>query len=379
VLAAGLLAGVGGASLVIGTTPGQEPVQPLREEALRDLETFAGWLRRHGVRGYVGEVGWPARDPAEAAAWNELADAWYRAADAERLWVTAWATGAWFDHSYPLAIYVRTRGGLVPRAQATVVERHPSRPGVLRGVVVAGGEFGSDAPGFSNERPGTYGVAYRYEPPETFRALATRGISLVRLPFRWERVQPLLGGDLDPAEVQRIARTVADAHAAGLLVVLDLHNFGEYRTADGSARLGAEIDEATFADTWRRLAEAFAGVPGILGYDLMNEPVSTQPSASGSAERTWERFSQVAVDAIRATGDRRVICVEGYPWSAARDWPTHHPRPWIVDPVGKVRYEAHQYWDEDRSGRYVRSYAEERDAAERRSRGESDARSSRTS
>lgn len=57
-------------------------------DTCRDLETFAGWLRRHGARGYVGEVGWPARDPAEAAEWNELGDAWYRAADAERLWVT---------------------------------------------------------------------------------------------------------------------------------------------------------------------------------------------------------------------------------------------------------------------------------------------------
>jgi hypothetical protein len=85
------------------------------------------------------------------------------------------------------------------------------------------------------------------------------------------------------------------------------------------------------------------------------------------------------VTAIRATGDRHVVCVEGYPWAAARDWPVHHPRPWISDPLGRVRYEAHQYWDADRSGRYARSYADERAAAERRSLSESEARSSRTS
>ena len=103
---------------------------------------------------------------------------------------------------------------------------------------MAGGEFGTDGAGFSNAAPGIYGATYRYDPPQTFRALARRGIRLVRLPFRWERVQPQLGGELDPAEVERIRETVAAAHAAGLVVVLDLHNFGEYRTAAGSARLG---------------------------------------------------------------------------------------------------------------------------------------------
>jgi hypothetical protein len=370
---------VGGASLVVGTSAGQErAADPLRTRALQDLEAFAGWLRRYGVRGYVGEVGWPARSAAEARAWNVVAEAWYRSADRDRLWVTAWAAGA-FDASYPLAVYTQTQAGLAPRPQAAVVERHPSRRGVLRGVVVAGGEFGTELPGFSNMAPGLYGTAYRYDRPQTFRALARRAIALVRLPFRWERVQPQLGGELDTAEVERIRGTVAAAQAAGLLVVLDLHNYAEYRTADGSARLGAEIDASTFADTWRRLALAFAGQPGLVGYDLMNEPANVQPLPGQTPERTWEAFSQAAVTAIRSTGDRRVVFVEGYPWSAAAEWSAHHPRPWIADPLGKVRYEAHQYWDADRSGRYALSYAEERAGAERRSRSESDAPSSRSS
>ena len=378
-LAAVFVAGVAGASLVVGTTPGPEaPMDPVQAAALHDLETFTGWLRRNGVRGYIGEVGWPARSPAEARAWNAVADAWYRGADRDHLWVTAWATGQ-FDASYPLAIYAWTSAGLQPRPQAAVVERHVSQDDVLRGVVVAGGEFGTDDPVFSNATPGTYGTAYRYDPPQTFRELAQRGITLVRLPFRWERVQPQLGGELDPAEVERIRGTVAAAHAAGLLVVLDLHNFGEYRTVAGAAPLGPGVDEVTFADTWRRLALALGGTPGVLGYDLMNEPAKLEGSVGRTAERTWEDFSQAAVSAIRSTGDRRIVFVEGYPWSAAGDWPAHHPRPWISDPLGRVRYEAHQYWDADRSGRYALSYAAERARAERRSRSESDLRSSRAS
>ena len=378
-LCAALLAGVATASLV--ALPGADGTgsrDALQARAVDDLARFAAWLERNHAKGYIGEVGWPARTSAEGEAWNGVAEAWYDAADADRLWVTAWATGTWFGAEYPLAVYRTTPGGLAPGVQAEVVEHHPSTGGVLRGVVVAGGEFGSHAPGFSNTSPGTYGTDYRYDPPATFRFLASRGISLVRLPFRWERVQPRLGGELDPAEVGRIARTVAAAHESGLRVILDLHNFGEYLTPDGPASLGAEVDAATFADTWRRLAIAFRDVPGIVGYGLMNEPANVQPGGGLDAAQAWERISQAAVTAIRETGDRRVVLVGGYPWSGVHDWPARHPRAWIADPLGRVRYEAHQYWDEDRSGRYLRSYAEER-AAAGRARVEREARTSRAS
>ena len=375
-VALAVVVGVSAGVLVAWRDEGSTPQDPLEARALGDLETFAAWLRRSHARGYVGEVGWPARTRGEGEEWNAVAEAWYDAADADRLRVTAWATGTLFDPSYPLAIYVSTGGGLHPGEQARVVERHPSSPGVLRGMDVAGGEFGADAPGFSNESPGTYGASYRYDGPETFRYLARRGLSLVRLPFRWERIQPRLGEALAPGEVARIRRTVAYAHEAGLQVILDLHNFGAYRTPAGDERLGAEIDQSTFADTWRRIALAFRDVPGVIGYDLMNEPAAVQAGDAPTPERSWERLSQAAVTAIRETGDGRIVFVGGYPWSAAGDWPAHHPKPWIADPLGRIRYEAHQYWDTDRSGRYLRSYAEEEALAARGERRATEARSS---
>jgi hypothetical protein len=372
-----LLTGVAAAALLTVPDDNGEPVvvDPLHVEVLGDLHTFAQWLARNRARGYIGEVGWP--DGPDADRWNELAEDWYEAADAARLWVTAWATGSWFDPAYPLAVYDASPAGLTPSAQASVVERHRSAPGVLRGVVVAGGEFGAEAPGFSNVSPGGYGTAYTFDRSATYRYLEGRGVSLVRIPFRWERVQPILGGDLDPSEISRIRQAVNEARAAGLGVVLDMHNFGEYETPDGPARLGAEIDARTFADTWRRLAIAFGNLGGVVGYGLMNEPANVQAGSSGTAARTWERLSQAAVTAIRNERDNRIVFVAGYPWSGVHDWSAHHPRAWISDPLGRIRYEAHHYWDSDHTGRYARSYAEERAAAAERARMESDAQSKR--
>ena len=70
----------------------------------------------------------------------------------------------------------------------------------------------------------------------------------------------------------------------------------------------------------------------------------------------WERASQAAVDAIRAEGDRKVILVAGYEWSGVQQWDRWNPRPWIRDPAGRVRYEAHHYWDPDHSGTYAQGY-----------------------
>jgi hypothetical protein len=75
--------------------------------------------------------------------------------------------------------------------------------------------------------------------------------------------------------------------------------------------------------------------------------------------QVWERASQVAVDAIRATGDRTSVSAAGYLWSGASSFAQQHPRAWIRDPLGAVRYEAHHYFDRDHSGTYVHTYAEE--------------------
>lgn len=346
-----------------GTAPG--PRDALHAETLAELRAFTGWLRRHGVHGYVGEVGWPDDRRGDAEAWNGLAEAWYDEADRERLWVTAWAVGTWLGSSYPLSVYDHGEGGFTPSDQAAVIERRAPK-GALRGVAIAGGEFGADREPFSNAAPGSHGVDYRFEPAGTFRYLAGRGHRLARIAFRWERVQPTLGGPLDPAETARLRDTVRRAHAAGLSVVLDLHNFGEYRAPEGPLRLGSQITAATFADTWRRLALAFRTVPGIVGYGLMNEPAHVQAGEAGSPERAWERSSQAAVTAIRSTGDARTVLVGGYPWSSVHDWPAHHPQPWIADPRRNVRYEAHHYWDTDRTGTYPATYGEELAAARRR-------------
>ena len=61
--------------------------------------------------------------------------------------------------------------------QAPVVEAYPTTQSYLRGVCVAGTEFGTPGPlvkksRFSNARLGVYDTAYHYDSQETFTYLA---------------------------------------------------------------------------------------------------------------------------------------------------------------------------------------------------------------
>ena len=338
--------------------------------ALHELSSFTGWLHRYGVQGYIGEVGWPDDSSGDGAEWNRLADRWFRAADAAGLWVTVWATGEWWGTGYPLAVYEdRPPGKSVNAAdsQAAMLERHIGSAGVLRGVNVAGGEFASPerdpTSDFSNRNPGAYNVAYHYDSAATFRFLASRGIRLVRIPFRWERIQPSLGDPLDQNEARRLARVIGRAHGAGLRVILDLHNYGgfyEDQRGRGVLRhLGEGSMDRDFADVWRRLARRFRGTPGVVGFDLMNEPIDVVSSGGRDPAEVWRAASQLAVEAIRSTGDGTLVLVEGFGYAGVQGWPNTNPRPWIRDPADNVRYEAHQYFDLDHSGTYGMTYAQE--------------------
>jgi hypothetical protein len=347
---------------------------PLHARAVGDLAAFTQWLAKGSSRGkgLVGEVGWPGEAGSGGdARWNRLAANWYGAAARSRLWVAAWAAGQFWDPSYKLLAYVwspHRRGR--PNAQAAVIERQRA-PG-LRGINLAGAEFAAPVDeatsSFSNKNPGVYGRDYVYPSRELMQYLAGRGITFIRLPVRWERLQPELGRPLDRDEERRLRRSIADAGSAGLKVILDVHNYGAYylasregsgvRKAIGSHEVPAEF----FADIWVRLSTVFAGDTTVVGYGLMNEPVGMASAAE------WEAASRLAVRAIRARKDPKRIFVQSYFWGGARQFARYHPRgPWIDD--SNTWYEAHQYFDRDRSARYVASYEEEAGAVARRARG----------
>lgn len=231
------------------------------------------------------------------------------------------------------------------------------------GVNLAGAEFGTEAPGYSNESPGEHGEAYLFPSKDTVRWFTDRGLRVLRLPLAWERLQPEPAGPLDPTYAQRVLEFLDLAQVYGGRVVLDLHAYGRYRMAAGGAvhelvvgdPLGREsgLRAEHLADLWIRVAAKVHDHPALLAYGLMNEPHDM-----GAA--SWHVTSSEVVRALRAAGDRNWIWVAGDGWSKAFEWGLHNPeRPWIDDPLERTAYEAHVYFDADGSGRYVASFAEE--------------------
>jgi hypothetical protein len=355
--------------LVTTVSPAAAPPPPpdaVERRATAALAEFTSWLDAGRATGVLGEVGWPSDD----VRWGSVADAVYRSAAAARLGVAAWATGEIWSSSYRLLAY-RSSGQYEPVTQAlpqaAVVERQQRRE--LRGVNVEQGAFGEWGDGYDvvaahspldNRNGGAYGRIYSYPSAATYRFLADRGIAWIRLPFRWERVQKRPGGPLDGTELRRLRDSVRAARAAGLDVVLDVHNYGAYYL-DGVRRpIGtAAVSIGDFADLWRRLARVFRDEE-VLAYALMNEPVDLRGGAT-----TWERASQAAVTAVRTVDRRTRVYVASYEWGGTWQFARHHSKgPWIDDPTRRATYEAHLYFDGDRSGNYRLDYdAELRGAA----------------
>jgi hypothetical protein len=255
------------------STSGGVTYDALVSRARAELGVFTSWLA--GAKGFIGEAGWP--QTADSASWNALAEWWYDDADAASLWVTYWATGEWWGTTYNLAAYEDTGGAAgvdTARNPSAIIEAHPSvgaspwTTGYGRGVNVAGGEF-NDA-----VLPGTYDTDYHYDGQATFDYLFGRGIKLVRLPIRWERIQRTLGGALDSGEVTRVAALLDRVNTAGLQAILDIHNYGRYKISGTEHPIGGgTVTQAHYTDLMTRLVgSSLWAKPALLALGLMNEP-----------------------------------------------------------------------------------------------------------
>jgi endoglucanase len=239
----------------------------------------------------------------------------------------------------------------------TAPAAHAQDTGPLRqaqfGVNLAGAEFGG------HTLPGTYNVHYTYPTVAGLDYYQSKGRTLVRLPFKWERLQRSLGGPLDAEELTRMRDVLRAAGQRNMKVILDVHNYGRYRFAGEEAHgiIGSKrVSFAAFSDLWSKLAAAVKDEPGIYAYGLMNEPHDMEDSTR------WPRAAQAAVNAIRLVDRRTPIVVPGDDWSSARRWRSGSNEKLneaVRDPQNNLIFEAHCYFDQDGSGTYKKSYDDE--------------------
>lgn len=190
--------------------------------------------------------------------------------------------------------------------------------------------------------PGKVGTNYFYPEKKYFKYYADKNIRLIRFPFIWERLQHDLYKGVNFDQMRLLKRTLDYAAEHDQKVILDMHNYARYK---GKLIGSPEVPYEAYANVWRKLAEAFKDHPALLGYDIMNEPHSTNG--------LWPAAAQAAVDAIREVDMNSLIFVEGDRWASTFHWRYVNEDFLIEDPADKIIYEGHLYLDKDHSGRYA--------------------------
>ena len=330
-------------------TPPQGKGDAVAARVLNNLKIFTDWLAANSQsgKGMISECGIPgsanpATDPIPGSGtgakydrrWNAVAEQWFLAANVANLHVTWWNAAEW---RVDLRAYMTDDGNNKPLNYRTtvseVLERtsNLSTVNYLRGVNLAGGEFSDRGPNGSLDRShlSQPGAGYYYPLAEDFTILASRGMKLIRIPIRWERVQPTLKGALDTTEMTVLKACIDAAVAAGCVPMIDVHNYARYDTTptgantNGVYMLGQNAPSAVggtmiqaFADLWTRLSTYFNYIDSTkIIYDLMNEPHDLPAGASD-----WQEASRQAVEAIRIVNQTVRIAIEGYLYASVPGW-----------------------------------------------------------
>lgn len=225
---------------------------------------------------------------------------------------------------------------------------------VLRGMDVSGDEY------TPTNAPLPYDA-------QSFEAIRATGATVVRIPIAWANLEPSKG-DYAAAAFARVEQIVGWAARAGLLVVLDMHQYdwspcfggngvpawavpGCVDTNLGGAAVAAATGAETYfwahlslqrdlAAVWAKVVSDVGSVPSVLGYDLFNEPPAGLVPPEVFESTVLPRFYRILGRAIRKVQPRSLLFVEpAWLHSAAT------PASFFLGPVGlhRIVYAPHEY------------------------------------
>ena len=213
------------------------------------------------------------------------------------------------------------------------------------GINLCGAEFGG------KNLPGIINQDYIFPTEKEVQYFANKGFKLMVLPFKWERIQHLPGGDLDTLELFEIKQFIARCNKYDVQVTLTMQNFAAYQKENKELLLGSHhLSFAHYRDVWKKIATALLDQKNIYGFDIMNEPRKI-------FDRAWFNAAQNAIDGIREVDTLTNIIIDGENSSFAFDWKFDNTKlKDLKDPCDKIIYDAHCYFDFDHSGRYDTKY-----------------------
>lgn len=143
-----------------------------------------------------------------------------------------------------------------------------------------------------------------------FKAMAEAGFNAVRVPFNakllWSQEQALR-----PEGLAWLDKAVAWGHAAGLTVILDLHEIAGHSFVDAAANdLYSNKDERrSGARLWKALAEHYVSHGNDLWFELLNEAVAPSQAA-------WVEVAEQWLAAVRDVDERRPVVFGPNLWNA---------------------------------------------------------------
>jgi hypothetical protein len=155
-------------------------------------------------------------------------------------------------------------------------------------------------------------------------AIASTGANTVRLPLHYKLfTEDEYLGDSDPEEgFKRIDDVVAWCRKYRIRVIIDMHSCPGGNTGDniddsyGFPWLFKEESyQKQYCRIWRKIAERYADEPVVLGYDLMNEPISSRLKEKDELNLQLERVQFMAIDAIRTVDRRHIVILAGAQWN----------------------------------------------------------------
>jgi endoglucanase len=228
---------------------------------------------------------------------------------------------------------------------------------LLCGVLAALGACGASTPARSPQNQqdcyknfgvtlsGAEGVGSDYSRPtqSELQYYSSKGVRLIRLEVRWDKLQPNLNGPLNADEVRWVEGFVSEAGMFGMWVDIDLHERSDYDDLNFGQH---GISPQSLADFWEKFAGVLSKdqVPGICGFGIANEP-----DHDADFLGVWPAQANAVIKAITAVDSKHYLFVGEDNWDSSRRW---NPKQASQIHGAQVIFEAHSYWDKGSTGVY---------------------------